>query len=258
MKSSFWTRWRGRLKFLMAISGLAVAVASYGIWGSSLSFEQLVEREAELRAIQQKAPWIVYGGSFLLYVVVTALSLPVAAALTLSLGWYLGFWPALLLVSFASTLGATLAFLFSRYLFRDWVERRWGARLASIQEAWKREGAYYLFSLRLVPGVPFFVVNLVMGLTPIRVRTFWWVSQLGMLPGTMIYVFAGSRVPNLQTLHARGLQAVFSPSQLSQILIAFTLLGIFPVLVRWLLRRISVKAERSSPADELPPSSTAG
>jgi uncharacterized membrane protein YdjX (TVP38/TMEM64 family) len=246
MRLAPWS-WKSRLKGVVLISLLSLALVLYFRWGPSLTLEKVAQHETELRALQQREPVLVYGLAFLAYVVVTALSLPFATALTLAVGWYFGFWIGLILVSCASTLGATLAFLLSRYLFYDWVAQRWGERLARFLEAWKQEGAYYLLGLRLAPGVPFFVVNLVMGLTPIRVRTFWWVSQLGMLPGTMLYVFAGSRVPNLKTLDERGLEAIFSPVQLTQIFLAFTLLGLFPIFIRWLIKRLHLVPNQPTP-----------
>jgi len=152
--------------------------------------------------------------------------------LSLVYGWYFGFVPALVLVSFASTAGATVAFLTSRYLLRDSVHSKFGARLNSFNAHLEAEGAFYLFTLRLIPLVPFFVINLVMGLTPVKARTYWWVSQLGMLPGTAVYVYAGSRVPNLIELAEKGAAAVFSASQLLQLGIAFGLLGLFPLCVK--------------------------
>jgi len=137
---------------------------------------------------------------FLLYVVVTALSLPGAAVMTLAGGALFGFWPALLVVSFASSFGATLAFVVSRFLLRDWVQARFGERLKAVNEGVAREGAFYLFSLRLVPLFPFFVINLLLGLTPMPVRTFYGVSQVGMLAGTAVYVNAGTQLGQIDSL----------------------------------------------------------
>lgn len=160
---------------------------------------------------------------FALYVAVTALSLPGATILTLAGGALLGFWPALVTVSFASTLGATLAFLTSRFLLRDWVQKTFGDKLGSVNAGMARDGAFYLFTLRLVPVFPFFVINLVMGLTTLRALTFCWVSQLGMLPGTAVYVNAGTRLGQLES--ATG---ILSPG----LILAFALLGLFPFLAK--------------------------
>ncbi len=175
---------------------------------------------------------LVYGVAFTTYVAVTGLSIPGATVLTLAYGWFFGFWRGLLIVSLASTLGATLAFLLARFLLRDAVQSRFGDRLKTFNEALKREGAFYLFTLRLIPLVPFFVLNLVMGLTPIKTLTYWWVSQLGMLPGTALFVYAGSSVPDLATLADKGTSGILTPN----VLIAFALLGIFPLAVKHIMR----------------------
>jgi len=152
---------------------------------------------------------------------VTGLSLPGAAILTLVGGAVFGLLWGTVIVSFASTLGATLAFLASRFLLRDWVQARFGERLKPINEGVAREGAFYLFALRLVPAFPFFMVNLVMGLTPIRAWTFYWVSQLGMLAGTLVYVYAGTQLGQFTVTWQLGL--------------AFVLLGIFPLVAKRVL-----------------------
>jgi dihydrolipoamide dehydrogenase len=160
---------------------------------------------------------------FILYVLVTALSLPGAAVMTLAGGALLGFWPALITVSFASTIGATLAFLVSRFVLRDWVQGKFGDKLKAINAGIEREGSFYLFTLRLVPLFPFFVINLVIGLTPMKALSFYWVSQLGMLPGTAVYVNAGTQLGQLQT--ASG---ILSPG----IIFSFVLLGLFPLIAK--------------------------
>lgn len=220
---------------LVALAGLAAA-ALYWQFGDQLSLQSLAARETSLRQFQQDHPVLVYGIAFLIYVSVTGMSLPGAAALTLMFGWYFGFLRGLVLVSFASTLGATIAFLLSRYLFRDAIMDRFGDRLTKFNESLEREGPFYLFTLRLIPAVPFFIVNAVMGLTPLKTKTFWWVSQVGMLAGTAVFVYAGSSVPNLSALAAKGVNAAFSSSQMAQIIGAFVLLGVFPLIARWGVR----------------------
>lgn len=163
---------------------------------------------------------------FIIYVLVTALSLPGAAVMTLAGGALFSFWPALLVVSFASTLGATLAMLAARFLLRDWVQGTFGDKLKAINAGIEKEGAFYLFSLRLVPLFPFFLINLAMGLTSLRVATFTWVSQLGMLAGTAVYVNAGTRLGQLES--AAG---ILSPA----LLLSFALLGIFPLAAKKIL-----------------------
>ncbi len=194
--------------------------------GSYLSFEALKTSRDALVAWQQAhslSAWLI---AFLVYVVVTALSLPGATIMTLAIGAVFGFFTGLVLVSFASTLGATLAFLITRFIFRAPVQARYGQRLKAINEGIEKDGAFYLFSLRLVPIFPFFLINLLMGLTPIRTWTFYWVSQLGMLAGTMVYVNAGTRLGELES--ASG---ILSPALIG----SFVLLGLFPLLAKRLL-----------------------
>jgi uncharacterized membrane protein YdjX (TVP38/TMEM64 family) len=211
---------------------LAVAAAVFGYlfieYRAELTLESLARREADLHEFREENPVLVYGAAFLVYVAVTGMSLPGSIPLSLTIGWLFGFWRGVLLVSFASTAGATIAFLLSRYLFRDAVRQRLGDRLADFDEALKREGPFYLFMLRLIPPVPYFLINLVMGLTPIRARTFWWVSQLGMLPGTCVVIYAASQVPSLGELADEGARGLLSP----QLVVAFVLLGLFPLVVR--------------------------
>ena len=227
---------------ILLVVGAVIAIA-YTQFGDALSLDSLAKQESQLRSFQEQHPVLVFGLAFLIYVVVTGLSLPGAAVLTLVYGWYFGFVPGVIVVSFASTMGATMAFLLSRFLFRDAIQSRFGERLDKFNESLEKEGPFFLFTLRLIPAVPFFVINAVMGLTPIKTLTFWWVSQLGMLAGTAVYVYAGSRVPSLQKLADEGVKAVFTPSQLTQIFIAFVLLGLFPLIARW-----GIKFFRKKPA----------
>jgi len=171
---------------------------------------------------------------FLLYVTVTALSLPGATVMTLAGGALLGFWPALVTVSFASTLGATLAMLVSRFLLRDWVQGKFGDKLKAVNDGIAREGAFYLFTLRLVPVFPFFVINLLMGLTPMRISAFSWVSQVGMLPATAVYVNAGTQLGQVE--NAAG---ILSPG----LLLSFALLGIFPLAVRKAMQLVRARRQ---------------
>ncbi|MCA9223815.1 MAG: TVP38/TMEM64 family protein [Planctomycetales bacterium] len=224
----------GRLLVLGIV--LVVAAAVYWAFGDSLTLSALAERETQLRDWRTQHPVAVYAVAALVYVMVTGLSLPGATVLTLLYGWYFGLPRGVVLVSFASTAGATVAFLVSRFLFREAIERRFHERLQRFDAAWQSEGPFFLFALRLVPAVPFFVINAVMGLTSIRARTFWWVSQLGMLPGTIVYVYAGSSVPSLRTLADDGIGAVFSPTQLTRLVLAFALLGLLPLAARWTLK----------------------
>lgn len=165
---------------------------------------------------------------FFLYILVAGLSLPGAALLTMIGGIIFDFWIALLLVSFASAIGATIAFLLSRYLLRDWVQAKFSRYLNVINRGIADDGAYYLFSLRLIPLFPFWIINLVMGLVPITTTTFYWVSQIGMLAGTAVFVNAGSSIGAVETFSVEG---VFTPG----LIFSFVLLGLFPFAARQFL-----------------------
>ena len=181
---------------------------------------------------------LMVGGYFLCYVLMAALSLPGATVLTLGGAAVFGFWTTLVLVSFASTIGATLACALSRTLFRETVTKRLGPRLAAVDAGLAREGAFYLFTLRLVPLFPFFVVNAVMGLTAVPLSTFYLVSQIGMLPGTAVYVNAGTRLGELTSL-----SGIVSPG----LLVSFALLGVFPLAARRAVDAVRRKrAEKSA------------
>lgn len=222
---------RGSRLLLVLVMGCLIGAFFAFDLGHYLSLPQLQARQAELAALVERH----FGAAALLFVVVyvvsTALSLPGASLLTLAGSAVFGVAWGLLLVSFASSIGATLAFLSARFLLRDWVERRFGDKLASLQAGMKKEGALYLLSLRLIPIFPFFLVNLLMGLTPIRVSTYYWVSQLGMLPGTFVYVLAGSELANLTSTGN-----ILSPG----LMLALTLLGLMPMLLKGLQRRLAL------------------
>ena len=217
------------------VAAVAVAVAAFFAFdlGQYLGLDYLKGRQGDLEAYHRDNPVLTALAYFAVYVAVTGLSLPGAAVMTLVGGAIFGLAWGTVIVSFASTIGATIAFLVSRFILRETVQRRFGESLRAVNEGIERDGAFYLFTLRLVPAFPFFVINLVMGLTPIRVRTYWWVSQIGMLPGTFVYVFAGSSIPDLETLADKGAGGVLSWN----LLIAFALLGIFPLIVKKLVHR---------------------
>jgi pyruvate/2-oxoglutarate dehydrogenase complex dihydrolipoamide dehydrogenase (E3) component/uncharacterized membrane protein YdjX (TVP38/TMEM64 family) len=210
---------------------IALVAAAAAAWfaldlGSYLQLEVLQSRLGELRSWYQQNPLRAGLAYFAVYVLVTGLSVPGAAVMTLAGGALFGFWYALALVSFASSIGATLAFLVSRVLLRDWVQGRFGRQLRAVNEGFAKDGAFYLFSLRLVPIFPFFLINLLMGLLPIGTWRYYWVSQLGMLPATAVYVNAGTQLGQLESL-----SGIISPPLLA----SFALLGVFPLLARWLL-----------------------
>ncbi|MFN9804803.1 MAG: FAD-dependent oxidoreductase [Betaproteobacteria bacterium] len=211
---------RNRLLLLVLIAAAVVAFFALGL-DRHLSLAALKQQQGALAALHAEYRVATLAGFFALYVAVTALSLPGAAILTLAAGAIFGFWTGLLLVSFASSIGATLAMLAARFLLRDAVQRRFGERLAPIHAGIAKDGAFYLFALRLVPLFPFFVINLLMGLTPIRTATFYWVSQIGMLAGTAVYVNVGTQLAQLESL-----AGVLSPALLG----SFVLLGVFPLV----------------------------
>ena len=216
---------------LLAIIALAVIVQRQDI---DLDTLRLWLDRAD--AWRQDNPLTLAAGFFTIYVAITALSLPLAIWMTLAAGALFGFWAGLVLVSFASSLGATLAFLTARYLLRDTVRARLGARAAAIEQGLARDGAFYLFTLRLIPVIPFFAVNLLMGLTPIRTRTFYLVSQAGMLAATAVYVNAGTRLAQVDSL-----SGIASPALLA----SFALLGLFPWIARMALSRLARRRVQS-------------
>jgi uncharacterized membrane protein YdjX (TVP38/TMEM64 family) len=222
---------KSRMVLVALIIAAVVGFFAFDV-GSYLTLDHLKAQQASLSAYVAANPWQSGLAFFAVYVAVAALSLPGAAILTLVGGAIFGFWWGLLLVSFASSLGATLAFLSSRFLLRDWVQSKFGERLKPINEGVKKDGPFYLFALRLVPLFPFFVVNLLMGLTPIKTLTFYWVSQLGMLAGTAVFVNAGTQLAQISSL-----KGILSP----QIIGSFVLLGVFPVIAKkaleWIKKR---------------------
>ena len=213
---------RSQLLLLLVFAALVAAFFALNL-GQYLSLSTLKGSQAALADAYANHPWTVRAVYFAVYVAVASLSLPGAVVLTLAGGGVLGFGWGLLLVSFASSIGATVAFFSARFVLRDRVQTRFGARLADINKGLERDGALYLLSLRLIPVVPFFVINLAMGLTTLSTWTFYWVSQLGMLAGTAVYVNAGTQLAGIESL-----RDVASPGLLG----AFVLLGLFPLVAK--------------------------
>ena len=210
----------------LLLAGLLVAaVAGFLLLdlGRFLSLDYLKAQQAALEAYTTAHPLATAGIYFAVYVAVTGLSLPGAAVMTLAGGALFGLLWGTLIISFASSIGATLAFLVARFLLRDWVQARFGRRLKAINAGIEKDGAFYLLTLRLVPAFPFFVINLAMALTPLRTWTFYWVSQLGMLPGTLVYVNAGTQLAQVEAVGD-----ILSP----ELVASFVLLGLFPLLAR--------------------------
>ena len=220
-----------KLAVLLAIVALVAAFFVFDL-NQYFSLDAIKAQQQALNTQVIENPLIAGGIFFVVYVLVTALSLPGAALMTLAGGALFGLGWGLVIVSFASSLGATLAMLISRFLLQDWVQQRFGRRLKPLNEGIEREGAFYLFALRLVPAFPFFMINLAMGLTHIKARTFWWVSQLGMLPGTFVYVNAGRELSQLDSLGG-----ILSPGLIG----AFVLLGLFPLIARKILDQVKAR-----------------
>ena len=214
---------------------IAVAIGAFFAFGGHryLTFENVKAQQAALQQTFEAHPWRTALAYFAAYVAVTGLSLPGAAVMTLVGGAVFGLLWGTVIVSFASSIGATLALLASRFLLRDWVQARFGRQLRALNEGFAREGGFYLFTLRLIPAVPFFAINLAMGLVPIRAWTFYWVSQLGMLAGTVVYVNAGTQLAQIDS--PRG---ILSPGLIG----AFLLLGFFPLIAAKVID--AVKARR--------------
>lgn len=197
------------------------AIAAYFVFdlGQTLSLENFKASQAEIVAAKDANPVLYIAGFFILYVAVTGLSIPGAAIMTLVAGALFGVLLGTIIVSFASTLGATLAFLSARFVLRDWVQGKFGERLRAIDDGLEKDGAFYLFTLRLIPVFPFFVINLLMGLTRIKTPTFFWVSQLGMLPATMVFVNAGTQISRIDST-----AGLLSPTLIA----SFVALALFP------------------------------
>ncbi|MDX1505694.1 MAG: VTT domain-containing protein, partial [Spongiibacter sp.] len=207
------------------VAALVLLVALFFFSGAAqfLDLSSLKALRGEFAQWQLAHPGLFLAAFFLCYVAVTALSLPGAVILTLGAGAFFGLFQGFLVASFASTLGACCAFLCARFIARDWVAQRFSSSLKKIDQGIAREGALYLFSLRLVPLFPFFLINLVMGLTNMPLRRFYWVSQLGMVPGTLVYVNAGRSLSEID-----GLSGILSPGLIA----SFVMLGIFPLLAK--------------------------
>ena len=213
---------------------LIAAIAAYFVFdlGQVLSLENFKASQADIVAAKDASPFLYITGFFILYVAVTGLSIPGAAIMSLVAGALFGVVLGTIIVSFASTIGATLAFLSARFVLRDWVQGKFGERLRAIDDGLEKDGAFYLFTLRLIPVFPFFVINLLMGLTRIKTRTFFWVSQLGMLPATVVFVNAGTQISRIDST-----AGLLSPALIA----SFAALALFP----WVAKGIVAMVKRS-------------
>jgi len=212
-----------KVLFLAVLVGaVALAWVVFDL-GQYLNFYYIQSRAPHWQAQLEQQPLLFGGIFFAVYVLVTGLSIPGAAVMTLLAGALFGVVWGTVLVSFASTIGATLAFLIARFVARDFVQQRFAEQLKTLNAGIEKEGGFYLFTLRLVPAFPFFLINIAMGLTPIKVWQFYWISQLGMLAGTVVYVNAGTQLAQLESM-----QGILSPPLIA----SFVALGLLPLVAK--------------------------
>jgi len=208
---------------LIVLLLLAAGAFVYFDIGRFLTLEYIKGSQERFQLLYSEHRFAVIAIYMLVYIAVTALSLPGAAVMTLAGGGFFGLVTGTIVVSFASTIGASCACLAARFVLRDWVQGKFGDRLTAVNQGIEREGAFYLFSLRLIPVFPFFVINLLMGLTTMPITTYFWVSQLGMLPATIVYVNAGKELGKINSL-----SGIASPGLIA----SFVILGLFPIAVK--------------------------
>ncbi len=225
--------------FVVAAALIVAASLYFAYFHKAGMLHYLADREDALRRITDERPALVAAAIFGIYVLTAALSIPLGIVLSVFTGWLFNQFPygmvaAIILINFASTAGATLAFLISRYLLRDAISHRFTGLLTKADELLERDGAFYLLSLRLVHVIPFWLINLIMGWTTISIRTFWWASQLGMLPATILYVYAGHKLPSIDTLATEGVSSILEP----RIVGVFVLLAMLPLALKWLIDRV--------------------
>ena len=216
------------LNKIVIVLVIIVLVAVFKIFnlGDYLTLTYIKESQEKFQVIYSDNRAAVIGSYMLIYILVTSLSLPGAVVMTLAGGAFFGLLVGTVVVSFASTIGGTLACFVSRFILRDWIQSRFGEKLKMVNEGVDKEGAFYLFTVRLIPVFPFWLINLVMGLTSMRLVTFYWVSQLGMLAGTIVFVNAGKELAKIDSL-----SGILSPT----LIMSFVLLGLFPLITRKLL-----------------------
>ena len=212
--------------FVLFLTLLLVFSYNFFSWEQFLTIDYLKKNVTDLQLLYTNSKIETAVIFFLIYVITTSLSFPGATILSLAGGMIFGFAKGLIIISFASTIGATLAFLLSRYLFKDYVQKKFSPYMSTINSGIKKDGPFYLFSLRLVPMVPFFAINLTLGLTPIKASTFYLISQIAMLPGTALYVNAGLELSKINSI-----DDVLS----FKFVLSFSLLGIFPLLAKKLI-----------------------
>lgn len=214
-----------RIVVVTVVVGLAILFKVLGL-GQYFTLSYVKASQEKFAAVYADHRLMVITAYMVIYILVTSLSLPGAAIMTLAGGALFGLSIGTIIVSFASTIGATLACFVSRFVLRDWVQGRFGDKLKEVNEGIEREGTFYLFTLRLIPIFPFWLINLVMGLTEMSLRTFYWVSQVGMLAGTIVYVNAGKELARINSI-----SGILSPG----LILSFVLLGLFPIAIKKLL-----------------------
>ena len=233
---------KSKLLLLICVVALVAAFFIFDL-GRFFNLDYIKSQQAVIANYYQANPLQTGLIFFAVYVAVTALSLPGAAIMTLVAGAIFGLIWGVVIVSFASSIGATLAFLVARFLLRDSIQAKFGDKLKAFNAGVEKEGAFYLFTLRLVPAFPFFVINVVMGLTTMKARTFFWVSQLGMLAGTIVFVFAGQKLAEITSL-----KGILSPGLIG----AFVLIGILPIIAKKIIDGVKAKKVYAKWADKKP------
>jgi uncharacterized membrane protein YdjX (TVP38/TMEM64 family) len=223
-----------KISIIAVILCVIIAFRAFGL-DEYLTLSYIKESQAFFETIYDDNPIRVIASYAIIYVLVTSLSLPGAAVLTIAGGALFGLLTGIVVVSFASTIGATLACIVSRFMLRDWVQAKFGERIKKVNDGVEQEGPFYLFTVRLIPVFPFWMVNILMGLTKMPLRTFYWVSQVGMLPGTLVYVNAGKELAQIDSL-----SGILSPG----LIISFVLLGIFPIATKKLIALYKTRKSR--------------
>ena len=224
-----------KIIIVLIVIGLIAVFKIFNI-GDYLSLSYIKESRDKFEILYTAHRFGVIAGYMAIYILVTSLSLPGATVMGLAAGAFFGLLTGTIIVSFASTIGATLACLVSRFILRDWIQNKFGDKLKTVNEGIEKEGAFYLFTLRLIPIFPFWLINLVMGLTKMPLKKFYWVSQVGMLPGTIVFINAGKELAKIDSL-----SGIFSPG----LLLSFALLGVFPITAKKLIALYQSRKKKS-------------
>jgi len=214
-----------KIIIVLIVIGLIIAFRAFHL-GDYLTLAYVKESQKHFTMLYEENKALVISVYIAIYLLVTSLSLPGAAVLGLAAGSLFGLLTGTIVVSFASSIGATLACAVSRFILRDWVQKKFGDRLKTVNEGIEKEGAFYLFTLRLIPVFPFWLINMIMGLTKMPLKTYYWVSQIGMLPGTIVFVNAGKEIAKIDSL-----SGILSPG----LIFSFVLLGLFPIATKKIL-----------------------